>query len=183
MTAGPPPHPLAQPIRGYPTRLTDFMEALQGAYVRAVAAAAGCILSKPEIDPGVDFELRHKSTTHTGVGDEVARLEVQLKATTHPPGRRHLSAALERDRWDHFAVGNPSIHKIVVVMHVPPSPANWTLANPRHLRVHHAAYWVNLAGQTSNGCATQVAQAPLSQPFDDVALCHIMMRIGQGGSP
>ena len=57
-------------------------------YLHAVAAAAGCSLSQPFPDNGIDWHVSHSAPGHT-VDDEVT-IKVQLKCTyqipPHPPG-------------------------------------------------------------------------------------------------
>jgi hypothetical protein len=158
------------------------MEAYQAGYLRAIAAAAGCIISRPEIDEGVDIGLTHRSSEHT-VGDQVARLEVQMKSTSTGvfPPTSHVSARMTRKRHDELSVPNPTINKIVVILCMPADPKDWVLSEPEFLRMHHCAYWVNLAGSPAATAANPTVRAPISQVFDDVSLCEIMERIGKGG--
>ena len=76
------------PLRGT-LATTACMETLQVGYLHAVAAAAGCSLSQPFPDNGIDWHVSHSAPGHT-VDDEVT-IKVQLKATyqlaPHPPGR------------------------------------------------------------------------------------------------
>ena len=76
------------PLRGT-LATTACMETLQVGYLHAVAAAAGCSLSQPFPDNGIDWHVSHSSPGHT-VDDEVT-IKVQLKCTyqipPHPPGR------------------------------------------------------------------------------------------------
>ncbi|MGQ4444511.1 DUF4365 domain-containing protein, partial [Streptomyces violaceoruber] len=72
---------IAQPERGgllpehtTPSRgslaTTACMETLQVGYLHAVAAAAGCSLSQPFPDNGIDWHVSHSAPGHT-VDDEV----------------------------------------------------------------------------------------------------------------
>ncbi len=54
-------------------------------YLHAVAAAAGCSLSQPFPDNGVDWHVSHGAPEHV-VDDEVT-IKVQLKATYQVPPR------------------------------------------------------------------------------------------------
>lgn len=169
-------------IRGYPERLTNLMEELQKSYLHAVAAAAGCIVSIDSFDDGIDATLKHRSDTHTAV-DRTARLEVQLKATHNAPSGGYASATMSRKRFDEFSVASPMVPKIVVIMHMPPDPADWIVAKSKSLRIHHSGYWVNLAGRPPSTALKPTVRAPLGQRFDDLSLCLMMSRIGSGGSP
>jgi hypothetical protein len=162
------------------------MEAFQESYVRAVGAAAGCVFAgRPDIDEGTDVAFTHRSTSHTALGDNVARVEIQMKATgaAAPSGATHVSATMTRDRYNFYATSNPTVHRIVVIMVMPSSPAHWSSFQPNGLTLRHSAYWVNLAGVAPSQAKTPTVSAPVSQPFDDVAFCDMMERIGQGGAP
>lgn len=170
-------------LRGSPQRLTNFMEAFQVGYVRAVAAAAGCVVNPaPEIDEGIDLTLTHVATSHL---IDKARLEIQLKAVSVPlaPGASNVSVRMKRVRYDELRIADPSVSKILVVMSVPPSQNDWIHASQNRLKVHHAAYWVNLDGAPATAAAQPTVSAPVSQIFDDIALCAMMGRIGQGLKP
>lgn len=182
--AEPPPQPPPRTmLRGSPKRITDFQEAFQESYLRAIAAAAGCVIAgKPEIDEGIDVLLSHTSSAHS---IEKVLLEVQLKATSTFVGSDidHLSVDVRRDRYDYYRTANPSVHKIIVIMSLPASQDDWVSFKHKRLALRHAAYWVNLAGAPANSAARPSVSAPKLNRFDDEALCGIMERIGQGSAP
>ncbi len=159
------------------------MEALQESYVRGVAAAAGCIVARPEIDEGVDLIMRHTHAQHGG--DQVARLEVQLKATATrvADDGKSVSTIVSRDRYDYFRSADPSFGKILVIMHLPESPDSWCLSTPDALLIRHRAYWVNLEGAQERNTNSVTVNIPTTNVFDDGALCSIMERIGRGERP
>ncbi len=97
---------IAQPERGglLPERTpaargtlatTACMETLQVGYLHAVAAAAGCSLSQPFPDNGIDWHVSHSAPGHL-VDDEVT-IKVQLKATSQIAP--HPGAAPSPSRW------------------------------------------------------------------------------------
>ncbi|MEU8306891.1 DUF4365 domain-containing protein [Actinomadura sp. NPDC048955] len=175
--------PKREVIRGYPNRYTKMMEQFQESYIRAVAASAGCIIARFEIDDGIDLLLTHKSDRH--MGDKVARLEVQLKATSDYVGRDtdFLTATMRRDRWEYYRTKDCTINKIVVIMSMPALQDDWILAGHKALSMHHCAYWVNLHGAKFTNAENPTVRASKDHIFDDIALCEMMVRIGQGGRP
>ncbi|MFJ4631843.1 DUF4365 domain-containing protein [Streptomyces sp. NPDC088847] len=205
---------IAQPERGglLPERTapqrgslatTACMETLQVGYLHAVAAAAGCSLSQPFPDNGIDWHVSHGSPGHT-VDDEVT-IKVQLKCTyqippnpparlppppskegTPPPPRlmgRSFSFTLDNDHLRKLARTPVSVHKILVVMLVPRSQDDWLRASHDRLDLRHCCYWVNLAGHAITGRTRTTVRIPTSRIFDDRALCEIMTRVGTGGRP
>src|ERR1017187_5850664 len=127
--AGGGPLPSRPAIRGYTDRYKNMMEALQVSYISAVAASAGCIVGNLNIDDGVDALLQHKSAQHTSITDRVARLEVQLKATSRSVNKSgHLTATMDHDRWEYYRTKDPAVNKIIVVMSMPSRQEHWTFA-------------------------------------------------------
>lgn len=161
-----------------------MMEQLQISYIRAISAAAGCIMDTPDIDDGIDVVLKHKSDKHTALPERTARLEVQLKATIDGANSDgSLSVPMRHDRWDYYRTKDPSLPKIVVIMSLPRRQDHWTFARPKSLSIHYAGYWVNIAGTEDNDAARPSVKASNSQLFNDIALCDMMERIGQGEAP
>jgi len=186
---------IAQPERGglLPERTghlrgtlatTACMETLQVGYLHAVAAAAGCSLSQPFPDNGIDWHVSHGAPGHT-VDDEVT-IKVQLKCTyqiaPNPPGR-FFSFTLDNEHLRKLARTPVSVHKILVVMLVPRSQDDWLRAGHDRLDLRHCCYWVNLAGHPITGRHRTTVRIPTSRIFDDRALCEIMTRVGTGGRP
>ncbi|SDP61763.1 protein of unknown function [Pedococcus dokdonensis] len=159
------------------------MEEFQGSYLRAIAAASGCLVARFDIDDGVDAQFNHKSSQHTAQPDLTARLEIQLKATHAPPSVASISAKMRQDRFQYYRTASPLMPKIVVIMHLPQDQADWVIASEDFLRIHHCSYWVNLAGLPDSSAVEPSVKAPRANVFDDEALCSIMQRIGQGGQP
>lgn len=165
-------------VRGSSTRDTEMMESFQEAYVRGVAAAAGCVVyGKPEIDEGVDIVLTHRADIHL-IGDKTAHLEIQMKSSADGPieNGEYISATLRRSRYDDFRAENITVNKIVVILHMPENQEEWVTLGDTALSLHHLAYWVNLQGLPAIADPEQksiTVRAPTSQYFDDVALCRI----------
>lgn len=205
---------IAQPERGglLPERraphrgslaVTACMETLQVGYLHAVAAAAGCSLSQPFPDNGIDWHVSHSAPAHT-VDDEVT-IKVQLKCTyqipPHQPARlpapsgpesaahpsrrtgAFFSFTLDNDHLAKLARTPVSVHKILVVMIVPRSQDQWLRAGHDRLDLRHCCYWINLAGHPITGRHRTTVRIPTSRIFDDRALCEIMTRVGTGGRP
>ncbi|MGW6913623.1 DUF4365 domain-containing protein [Kitasatospora sp. NPDC054939] len=179
------PQPGAAPavLRG-DLAVTACMETLQVAYLHAVVAAAGCSLSQPFPDNGIDWHVSHGSRTHL-VDDEVT-VKIQLKATQQiaaAPGGSHFSFTLDNDHLRKLARARVAVPKILVVMLLPRRVDHWLQARPDALELRHCCYWVNLAGHPVTGQRRTNVRVPTAKVFDDRALCDIMARVGAGGSP
>lgn len=193
---------LAQPEQGglLPERIapprgtlatTACMETLQVGYLHAVAAAAGCSLSQPFPDNGIDWHVSHSAPGHT-VDDEVT-IKIQLKCTYQVPpvpaspddgsARPAFSFTLDNAHLEKLARTPVAVHKILVVMIVPRSPDDWLRAGHDRLDLRHCCYWTNLAGHPVTGRRRTTVRVPTSRIFDDRALREIMTRVGRGGRP
>lgn len=179
----------AVPVRGG-LATTACMETLQVAYLHAVAAAAGCSLSQPFPDNGIDWHVSHSSPGHT-VDDEVT-IKVQLKSTyqmgPRPSGPgadpfADFPLTLHNEHLVKLARTPVSVHKILVVMLVPRTQDDWLRASHDRLDLRHCCYWTNLAGHPVTGRHRTTVRIPTSRIFDDRALCEIMTRVGVGGRP
>ncbi|QES51015.1 DUF4365 domain-containing protein [Streptomyces venezuelae] len=163
---------------------TACMETLQVGYLHAVAAAAGCSLSQPFPDNGIDWHVSHGAAEHT-VDDEVT-VKVQLKATyqvaARPPGPT-FAFTLDNEHLQKLARTPVAVHKILVVMVVPRERRDWLDARHERLGLRHCCYWTNLAGHPVTGRRRTTVRIPTSRIFDDRALCEIMTRVGSGGTP
>lgn len=178
--------PLTTALRG-DIDVSARQETLQIGYLHAVAAAAGCTLASPHPDvTATDWILEHPSSAH--VDDPVAMLKVQLKATYQVKpsdlnNRSFFSFDLKNAQLEKLNTSKPTVNKILVVMLTPPSADDWLVANSDEMLVRHCAYWVNLAGKAVTGKSETSVRVPTTNTFDDLALCGIMARIGQGGQP
>ncbi|MDJ0381068.1 DUF4365 domain-containing protein [Streptomyces sp. G-G2] len=177
------PGTLTGPLRGT-LATTACMETLQVGYLHAVAAAAGCSLSQPFPDNGIDWHVSHGSPEHS-IDDEVT-VKVQLKATYQtspdPPGPT-FAFTLDNEHLVKLARTPVAVHKILVVMLVPRERADWLSAGPDRLDLRHCCYWTNLAGHPVTGRRRTTVRIPTARIFDDRALCEIMTRVGSGGTP
>jgi hypothetical protein len=156
-------------VRGMPTRHTNLMEMFQLAIVEATAAAAGCNVSITKIDNGIDLDIWHELPD-----EEEVPLRVQLKAvsTGWSKDRTQISAKLTRKRYDYLRLANPSKKRILVIMDLPASQADWIKHRSPYTIAKHGCYWISLAGAQE-----------FSGKGDVVALCQIMSRIRAGGTP
>ncbi|GDY76156.1 hypothetical protein SAV31267_056410 [Streptomyces avermitilis] len=170
----------AEPLRG-DLREKDRMEMLQEGYLRAVAAASGCTMAKPEPDDGIDWQLTHSSDSHEV--DCQIDLKIQLKSTwTSPasPSSGFVSVNLSNDRLEMMARTPVMVHRILVAMIVPKDIARWVEASHDYFALRHCAYWRSLSGEVPSGREHTAVRVTTSNIFDDVALCGIMERIGKG---
>lgn len=174
------------PLRGdmTATRKTDLMEALHNAQFRASAAAAGCTVAKPEPDDGIDWVVTHRSRNHT-IGRD-AHIEVQLRSTSQvtPPLGNHFPFRLDSDTFDRLTEES-HFPRLLIVCILPSDIEKWIYADqPRDtFQLRHLSYWYNVEASHRTGNTQTRLHIPTAQVFDDLALCDIMRRVGEGGVP
>lgn len=173
--------PANGPLRGS-LRLKSRMEMLQDSYLKAVAAAAGCQMAKPDPDDGIDWILTHSSKEHTA--DCQIDLKVQLKSTfqVEPnPQNGKVAVRVERRRFEMLALSPVINARILVAMIVPRSVDFWIKASHDFLTLRHCAYWINLEGRDPGDAEEVTVSVQTTNVFDDISLCRMMKRLGEGG--
>lgn len=138
------------------------------AVVRAVAAAAGVAATVPEHDQdSIDLVLVAPDTDAA----PGPKLDVQLKASQNiDPSGETFSFDLPVKNYNDLR--RPVyVPRILVVVHVPPDPADWLVGDPEKIVLRRCAYWVSLAGapETTNTSTISV-NVPTEHVFDMDAL-------------
>jgi len=161
--------------------LSALKEMLSLAYVRAVAASAGCTVHRPEPDViGVDLALTLPVSSPVR---RITQLDIQVKSTTGdvPVGvdfpyelkGSHFNAL----RTPHLQLATP---RILVVFILPPDIDDWLEHLAAHTLMRRAAYWLSLMGQAETTQGSKTVRVPTSQAFtvDSVCDLHEQMRSG-----
>lgn len=159
------------------------MEQFSRAYVTAVAAAAGCSTSMPDVDDdSVDLTLR-KRTVNTPVRSP--KLDIQLKATyADCVNDTHLAYPLSIKNYDELRADNYVVPRILVVVHMKPQIEDWLLHSEGNLALHRCGYWLSLKGKPQVANTTsRTVHIPRTQLFSVEGLHEIFERLQNGGAP
>jgi hypothetical protein len=156
--------------------MTDREEALSRAYVAAVAAGAGYITAVMDFDrDGVDMQIRAGGTMRPS-------LDIQLKATINlgKPKGGAFRFPLKRRNYD-LLLAETMIPRILVVMDLPRSEADWLQVTPDHLLMRRCAYWTSLGGlsETANKESVTIL-IQCSNRFDVESLRSLMEQARRG---
>jgi hypothetical protein len=154
-------------------------EALSRAYVRAVAAHAGLIVSEPENDYGIDMQLRAITPLEGQRRDRGPQLDLQLKCTTWAHvGPAHVIYDLSVVNYDDLREMNLQVARILVVLVMPEDETLWLSQSPEELVLRHCAYWLSLKGYpTTTNTATLRVSVPLANVFSVTGLRDIVQRL------
>jgi hypothetical protein len=126
-------------------------EHLSNRYIGILAANSGYVITKDEVDFGVDFQLKRVYTRpKPGGGTRFAwdgkYIDIQLKATTEAqiedgPGwiKYDLEVKNYNDMIDRAV--NPTLPLILILFILPHDRASWVEIDDTELKVRRMAYW------------------------------------------
>src|SRR5438046_533103 len=140
------------------------MEQFSLAYVRAVAAAAGVNVSRPEVDDdSVDIMFSVKSVVGR---PQPPLLEVQVKCTAAPIARgQSIRFPLKIKNYNDL-IGDRYVPRILIVVAVPKPVRDWLTQDEKSLVLRRCGYWVSLAGEPETANSTSVTvEVPRTQLF------------------
>ena len=155
----------------------DQKEGLSLAYVRALSARAGFSTSVPEPDrDSVDLRVM-------APGPLRPALDLQLKATTHPPegGSGLLPFCLGIKNYGDLCVDTQT-PRLLVVLELPKHEARWLTVTSEELILRRRAYWLSLQ-QGHHGATDQqtvTVHVPEVNVFNVEALRNLMERSRKG---
>lgn len=163
---------------------------LSYAYLHAVASQAGVaceMAGRHEDNAGVDARLIAWGPFHNGGYRNEVDIKVQLKATIKPPATISDSFAYSLDgisRYDDLRSEAVSTPRILVVLFLPPSPAEWITHTEDALSLHKCAYWVSLRkARASLNKTAHTVYLPKHQRFDAAGLASLMSSISRNAIP
>ncbi len=156
---------------------------LSYAYLHAVAArgAFSCSYTHRHLDDaGVDAQIHEdgRQLAPDSIRTSFA-LHVQLKATRMPPilqnGR--FSYNLRIGQYNKLRQTRLESARVLVVLYLPPNPAEWLQHSEEALIARKCAYWVSLQGAPASENSThQMVYVPRSQLLSVESLTDIMTR-------
>ena len=151
------------------------MEQLSLAYIRAVAADAGCQVTRPELDvDSVDGILMSSF-------GERPRIDFQAKATTQTVLRgNELHFPLPVKNYDDLRADTQS-PRILIVLLMPQEESHWLHQTDEELCLRHCAYWYSLEGRPSKlNTYSVTVRIPVINIFNSQQLVDLMKKAERG---
>ncbi len=140
------------------------------AYVRAIAATARVNIYKLEVDSdSIDIGFSVKSIAGR---PQSPRIEAQLKCVTEldDSDPMNFRYPLKAKNYNEL-IGDHYIPRYLIVVLVPPLPANWLLQTSGQLSLYHCGYFVSLKElQPTENKASVTISLPKAQIFSPAAL-------------
>jgi len=143
------------------------------AYVRAVAAAAGVNIYKPEVDDdSVDIGF---CTRIVRERMQRPKLEAQLKCTAGAAGDETAFRFPLKVKNYNDLRGDDLVPRVLILVIVPPDVIGWLTQTAEQMVLRKSAFWVQLTGQpeTANNTTVTVS-VPKNQLFDVPALRRLL---------
>jgi len=160
-----------------PPNETWRLEQFSRAYVKAVAAAAGCTYGTSLVDnDALDLNLKRATTYGRRWSPQ---LDVQLKATTEDCVKvGHVAYELDVPTYDKLRSLNYGVPRILVVVVMPEEIQSWLSHSEASLSLFHCGYWLSLAGQPAVANAyNRTVHLPRTNKFDAAGLDGIFARL------
>ena len=151
------------------------MEQLSLAYIRAVAADAGCQVTRPEPDiDSVDGVLMSSFGRRP-------RIEFQAKATAQTIFRGdELHFPLPVKNYNELRADTRT-PRILIVLLMPEEESHWLHQTDDELCLRHCAYWHSLEGQQSTlNTSSVTVQIPAINMFNSQQLVDLMQKAERG---
>ncbi|WP_236655348.1 DUF4365 domain-containing protein [Streptacidiphilus carbonis] len=163
--------------------ITARQEQFSLAYVRLVAAAAGCSIKCHETDyDGVDITISSSAEYDTFYCPE---FELQLKCTTQQRYLTDGDMAWPMKAEPFARLTNPKryVPAFLGVLLVPEDPSVWLDHNDKGLLAKGTMFWQRAChlGATAQGRGSRTVHLPRTNVFDVSQLLGIMRTIGEGG--
>jgi hypothetical protein len=158
-------------------------EQFSNAFVVAVAAAAGFVTGKWDVDDdSIDWQIAASGGRGTL---RSPRLELQLKCTANPSiAEGSIRFPLSAKNYEDLIPENLSVPRILVVVIVPTRVSDWFTLSDESLILRNCAYWASLRGlKPSENEFSVTVDIPTVRRFDVSALRAMMERIRAGQLP
>ncbi|MFD9699113.1 DUF4365 domain-containing protein [Lentzea sp. NPDC059081] len=163
--------------------ITARQEQFSLAFVRMIAAAAGCSIKWHETDyDGVDITIASSTEYETYYCPE---FELQLKCTTQHDLLRdtYFSWKMERGPFLKLTHGKRYNEAFLGVLVIPRDDEPLLNQCEQHLLTGSRMYWqhATLLGEIDDDANSKTVHLPRSNLFDVASLRSIMQRVGEGG--
>ena len=151
-------------------------EQFSDGFLMAIAAAAGCALSRPVPDnDSIDWTLSCRLPRRP-------KLDIQLKSTIFQTGAiGDIRYRLNMKNYNDLILADLVVPRILLLVVVPRRLEEWLSMTPESLLLRYTAYWRCLSGEprlrNTRNCTVTIPQRNLLTP---AALREMMLRINDG---
>jgi hypothetical protein len=156
-------------------------ERLSFAYINAVAAKAGYTCTRPELDYGMDLQIKTVEYEDGFLQDTGFALDVSAKAT-HNFVLLNGDIHYKLDVKAYNSLVKPRMIPAVLVLYcMPDDDALWLSVQEDETTLKHCGYWLSLRGQQpTDNTGSKVVNIPKKQMFREESLKQIMDKVKRG---
>lgn len=159
--------------------LTLAQEQFSRAFIRALAAHAGCVAASPGPDvDSIDWMLSCRLPRRP-------KLDLQVKSTRAATEHGDdIPYALRRKNYDDLRLTDVLAPRLLVLVLLPTNPAHWLRCSAQQLILRRCAYWCSLRGAAaSENESTVTVRVPRANLLTTESLTQLMHMINDGGVP
>lgn len=158
-----------------------LMEELCKAYMHAVCSMAGCTISKPDPDYGIDCHLEEINKIDDQFLPTGICLDIQAKSTTNFEIKDNLIVYNLKNRNYNLLIKNTTTKRILVLLLLPKEKDEWLNNDINSLIIKKCAFWCQLNGkEKENPDNLTTIKIPTNQIFSPDNLKEILFKIKQG---
>jgi hypothetical protein len=160
-------------------------EGLARAYVQAIAAQAGVLCSRPDLDYGIDLSLRAVEIGKRRHYDSSVQIDLQLKSTTRAAmADADVSYDLDAAAYNDLCAPQPACPRLLVLLVLPKDEQDWVSQSAEELLLRRCAYWRSLRGSPVTTATRSVRVAiPLANVFSAAAVRALLHQAREGKGP
>lgn len=164
--------------------ITQQQEQFSNGYLRIVASAAGCNISKPEVDDdSIDFNIQGKG--FSGIYSR-PQLDVQLKCymSDAPIGSKGFNYSLKIKNYNDLRITDILVPRILIVVVVPKDVSLWTVHSDHETLIKYCGYWRSIRGELEKTNKTNVSiHVPQANRLTVDGLRQLLQIVASGGTP
>ncbi len=160
--------------------LNHQKEQFSNAFVRAIAAQAGCNYQTLDVDDmSIDFSL----VKHISVRFSNPQLNIQLKSTSHPDIQNgHVIYRLPKKNYNDLRNTRVQIPFILVLVCLNEQIQDWIHYETEQMILFKNAFWFSLYGMGESDLVDKIPiRIPLSNRFNAEFLTNAMEHIASNG--
>lgn len=154
--------------------LNDQKEQLSQAYVAAIAAGCGYIISVPNLDrDSIDIQVSSGSSRRASV-------QFQLKATSAPNwSGDDLLFQLKQKNYNDLVLER-QVPLLLAVMVLPQQESDWLTVSPNELVLRRCVWWHSLIGEPPTDQGSKQVVISGANVLDPIALKGLIARSEDG---
>lgn len=153
------------------------------AYIRAIAAVAGCKVTKPDPPDDDSVDLHIGGYFEAGMKIQ-PNLDVQMKCTGNDLylNDANIPFDLKQKNYNDLCPTHFQVPRILVVVIVPTDFQQWLDHSEEELRLRYCGYWHNLRGEPSTPQRQKRVYLSRTNVLNAETLGNLMKQIGETGS-